>query len=95
MKHFEKVLLESVYSKIFNKDHRAAVNILRELLDRKDLSDEFKEIVQFKIADILFQDKEYKKVLNELKHFIISYPASSLIKIANERLDFIQKQGNL
>ncbi len=91
MKHSEKMLLEKVYTKIFEEDHLTALKILREMLGRKDLSSELKEIIQFKIADILFQDKKYKKASKEFENFLSSYPKSQLCRIASERIDFIRQ----
>ncbi len=92
MNNSEKLKLEKIYSLVFLDKLPFAIQSLKELLNSEQSSVHLKEIAQFKIADILFQLKQYNKSKKEFHNFIKNFPNSQLVDCAKERLKFIQEQ---
>ncbi|MCK4667896.1 hypothetical protein KAU33_14160 [Candidatus Dependentiae bacterium] len=92
MNNSEKLKLEKIYSLVFLDKLPLAIQSLKQILISKESSIHLKEIVQFKIADILFQLKKYNKSKKEFNNFIKGFPHSQLVDCAKERLKFIQEQ---
>ena len=95
MKQIEKIKLEEVYSYIFQYKPHKALNILNEIIQSDDYSEELNEIALFKIADIQFQEKQYKEAQETFLLFTEKYHCSHLNKIVELRLEFIKKMLNV
>lgn len=91
MNNSEKLKLEKIYSLVFLDKLPLAIQSLKQILISKESSIHLKEIVQFKIADILFQLKKYNKSKKEFNNFIKNFPNSQLVELAKDRVKFIEE----